>query len=110
VDPDDTVELAQDVTRLDGGAHSTEARDRAFVDDRSLLDVDLLEDLDAHLAGALLLEPEVEVGELRDALAALRFEVADTSGVEDQVLDVLVLAEDRTDPLGLGGSASTRDS
>jgi hypothetical protein len=99
VDPDDTVQLAQDVTRLHGGAASTEARDRAFVDNVGLLDVDLLEDTDAHLAGALLLQPEVEVRDLRDALLALGLEVADTRGVEDQVLDVLVLGEDRTDPL-----------
>ena len=101
MDPDDPVELAQDVTRLDCGAHSTKAGDGALVDDRRLLDVDLLETLDADFPCALLLEPQVEVRDLRDALLARLREVADAGGVEDQILDVFVLGEDRTDPLCL---------
>jgi len=72
--------------------------DGALVDDCSLLDLDLHELRDADvLARTLLLKQRVEVSDLRHLLAG--FEVADAGGVEDQVLDVLVFVEDRTDPL-----------
>lgn len=99
VNADDTGELAQDVTRLDCRAASTKARDRALVDDRGLLDLDFLELLDLDALLVLLLEPDVEICDLRRALLALQLEVADTGGIENEVLDVLVLLEDRTDPL-----------
>jgi hypothetical protein len=50
----------------------------------------------------------VEVGDLRHGLAG--FEVADARRVEDQVLEVLVFFQDRTDPGSLGGCPSTADS
>ena len=96
---DDTGELAQDVTRLDCCSASTKPGNRALVDNRGLLDVDFLETSNLRLALVLLLEPHVEIGNLRGLLGVLQLEVADTGGVKDQVLDVVVLLEDRTDPL-----------
>jgi hypothetical protein len=101
VHADDTVQLAQDVTRLDGGAHSTQAGDRQLEDLLGLRQFDLGEALDEDaLAGASLLESGVQLRDLRRLLAG-ELEVADTGGVELQVLDRLVLFEDRTDPRSL---------
>src|SRR5690606_26780133 len=103
---DDTGDLAQDVTRLDCGAHSTKAGNAALVDNLRLLDVDFLELGDLDLLLALLLKPKVEIGDLRRLLAVLQLEVADTRGIEYEALDVVVLGEDRTDPLRRSGGTS----
>jgi len=101
VNANDTGDFAQDVTRRDSSTHSTKARNGALVDDRCLLDIDLFELLDLDALHVLLFEPHVEISDLRRALLALQLEVADAGGVENQVLNVFVLGEDRTDPLCL---------
>ena len=99
VDADDTFQLAQDITCLDGRGASTESADLQQQHGVGLRQLDLFEarDLDA-LAGLVLRDRGVEVRDLGHDLADL--EVTDAGRVEDQVLafDSLLFFQDRTDP------------
>jgi len=97
---DHTFDLAQGITCLDRGAHSTKPVDRHFEALVGLGELDFLQrcDLDA-LGGALLLEQCVQPGDFRRLLAG-QLEIADAGGVEDQLLDALLVFQDRTDPGG----------
>jgi hypothetical protein len=98
VHADDALELAQDLTGLDAGTHSSQLGDAQFEHRFGLLDLDLLELGDLDRRDAALGQVLVQLrGIGRGALGCL--EEADTRGVEGQVLDAAVFFQDRTDPV-----------
>lgn len=95
---DDTGEFLQGRTGLDTGATSSHAGDSDFPLRHRLLDLDL--DKLRHLDGArtIVVQQLHQSVHLR-CVASLHAEVADTSGVEDQVFDSSFFFQDRTDPV-----------
>ena len=100
VDADDAVQLAQDLTGLDCSTASTKARYGDLKARIVLFELHFTQLADLDAAHVLLAKQGVDV-HLARLVALLGRQVAVAGGVEDDVLDALVLLEDRTDPLCL---------